>query len=56
MVSYREMLSHLQQTFPELTKVLDKPNDTSKVWTSAVFGQGMGRIGTSMLCSFSDLF
>lgn len=31
MVSYKEMLTHLQQAFPGLAKTSDKPNDTSKV-------------------------
>lgn len=53
MVSYREMLSHLQQAFPGLTKAADKPNDTSKAYKVPGF---VGQIGfiTSMSDHFCD--
>ncbi|XP_063884860.1 molybdenum cofactor biosynthesis protein 1-like isoform X1 [Scylla paramamosain] len=51
MVSYREMLRHLQEAFPGLTKASDKPNDTSKAYKVPGF---VGQIG--FITSMSDNF
>ncbi|MPC34010.1 Molybdenum cofactor biosynthesis protein 1 [Portunus trituberculatus] len=51
MVSYREMLKHLQEAFPGLTKASDKPNDTSKAYKVPGF---VGQVG--FITSMSDNF
>jgi len=51
MFSYQEMLSRIRQKYPELQKVPDRPNNTSRTWHVPGFA---GRIGfiTSMTHNF----
>ncbi|KAJ3046105.1 Molybdenum cofactor synthesis protein 1 [Rhizophlyctis rosea] len=50
-VSYKQMLDRIQVEFPNIQKVSDTPNDTSKAWTVPGF---RGRFG--FITSMSDHF